>query len=78
MFFFCLLYLDFYSASDKYGLLIHDDFWLANPNNGPNPQDDAMVMVCMCVCVWMFVYGTELCECVAKRRMNKKKRKKEE
>jgi hypothetical protein len=29
----------FYDACDKYGLLIWDDFWLANPVDGPDPDD---------------------------------------
>ena len=29
----------FYDACDKYGLLIWDDFWLANPVDGPEPND---------------------------------------
>ena len=28
---------DFYAACDKYGILIWDDFWLANPADGPVP-----------------------------------------
>ena len=32
----------FYDACDKYGLLIWDDFWLANPVDGPNPNDEAL------------------------------------
>jgi beta-mannosidase len=28
---------DFYEACDKYGILIWDDFWLANPADGPPP-----------------------------------------
>lgn len=32
----------FYDACDKYGILIWDDFWLANPSDGPNPKDEAM------------------------------------
>ncbi len=32
----------FYDACDRYGLLIWDDFWLANPGDGPNPNDNAM------------------------------------
>jgi hypothetical protein len=32
----------FYDACDKYGLLVWDDFWLANPVDGPNPNDEAM------------------------------------
>ncbi len=34
----------FYEACDKYGILIWDDFWLANPGDGPNPDDEAMFM----------------------------------
>jgi hypothetical protein len=32
----------FYDACDKYGLLVWDDFWLANPADGPNPKDENM------------------------------------
>ncbi len=32
----------FYDACDKYGLLIWDDFWLANPSDGPDPTDHEM------------------------------------
>jgi len=32
----------FYDACDKYGLLIWDDFWLAHPGDGPDPDDPAM------------------------------------
>ncbi len=32
---------DFYDAADKYGILIWDDFWLANPLDGPDPSDPA-------------------------------------
>jgi hypothetical protein len=35
---------DFYDACDKYGLLVWDDFWLANPVDGPDPADHAMFM----------------------------------
>ncbi|WP_318499901.1 glycosyl hydrolase 2 galactose-binding domain-containing protein [Formosa sp. PL04] len=35
---------EFYEACDKYGVLIFDDFWLANPKNGPNPNDLNMFM----------------------------------
>ena len=35
---------EFYNACDKYGILIFDDFWLANPSDGPNPRDNAMFM----------------------------------
>ncbi|MDR0872081.1 MAG: discoidin domain-containing protein [Prevotellaceae bacterium] len=34
----------FYQACDRYGILIWDDFWLANPGDGPNPNDEAMFM----------------------------------
>ena len=34
----------FYDACDKYGILIWDDFWLANPGDGPNPDDEDMFM----------------------------------
>jgi len=33
---------EFYDACDKYGILIWNDFWLANPGDGPNPSDPAM------------------------------------
>ena len=35
---------EFFDACDRYGLLVWNDFWLANPADGPNPQDDAMFM----------------------------------
>ena len=34
----------FYHACDKYGVLIWDDFWLANPGDGPNPDDEDLFM----------------------------------
>ena len=34
----------FYEACDKYGILIWDDFWLANPVDGPEPNDTAMFL----------------------------------
>ncbi len=36
---------EFYEACDKYGVLIFDDFWLANPKNGPNPKDLDLFML---------------------------------
>ncbi|MDR1157656.1 MAG: discoidin domain-containing protein [Oscillospiraceae bacterium] len=29
----------FYDACDKYGIMVWDDFWLANPYDGPDPKD---------------------------------------
>ncbi|MDR3202937.1 MAG: discoidin domain-containing protein, partial [Bifidobacteriaceae bacterium] len=34
----------FYDAADKHGIMIMDDFWLANPVDGPNPNDEAMFL----------------------------------
>ena len=34
----------FYDAADQYGIVIWQDFWLANPWDGPNPDDDAMFL----------------------------------
>ncbi|MDR1724420.1 MAG: discoidin domain-containing protein [Tannerella sp.] len=34
----------FYEACDKYGLLVFDDFWLANAVDGPDPMDFNMFM----------------------------------
>jgi hypothetical protein len=36
----------FYDACDKYGILIFDDFWLANPGDGPNPDSVAAFIRC--------------------------------
>lgn len=34
----------FYEAADRYGILLWDDFWLANPVDGPNPEDEKMFL----------------------------------
>lgn len=34
----------FYDACDKYGILIDDDFWLANPSDGSNPKNNDLFM----------------------------------
>ena len=34
----------FYDACDRYGVVVWQDFWLANPYDGPNPDDDAMFL----------------------------------
>ncbi len=36
----------FYDACDKYGILVFDDFWLANPVDGPNPDSVAAFIRC--------------------------------
>lgn len=35
---------EFYEACDRYGMLIFDDFWLANVKNGPDPLDINLFM----------------------------------
>jgi Exo-beta-D-glucosaminidase Ig-fold domain/Glycosyl hydrolase 2 galactose-binding domain-like/F5/8 type C domain/Glycosyl hydrolases family 2 len=35
---------EFYEACDRYGIMIWQDFWLANPVDGPNPDDPEMFM----------------------------------
>jgi Exo-beta-D-glucosaminidase Ig-fold domain len=35
---------EFYQACDRYGVLIWDDFWLANPGDGPDPTDHEMFL----------------------------------
>ena len=34
----------FYDACDKYGIVVWQDFWLANPYDGPDPDNDAMFL----------------------------------
>ena len=35
---------EFFEACDRYGLMVWQDFWLANPADGPDPEDEAMFM----------------------------------
>jgi len=35
---------EFFDACDRYGVMIWQDFWLANPTDGPNPDDPKMFM----------------------------------
>ncbi|MGE5326010.1 MAG: glycosyl hydrolase 2 galactose-binding domain-containing protein [Deltaproteobacteria bacterium] len=35
---------DFYEACDRHGVMIWQDFWLANPWDGPDPSDDDLFM----------------------------------
>lgn len=35
----------FYATADRYGIVVWQDFWLANPWDGPNPNDDAMFLL---------------------------------
>lgn len=34
----------FYRACDRYGIVVWQDFWLANPWDGPDPDNDAMFL----------------------------------
>ncbi|WP_051651885.1 discoidin domain-containing protein [Prevotella sp. P6B1] len=34
----------FYEACDKHGIMIWQDFWLANPADGPDPYDDVLFL----------------------------------
>jgi hypothetical protein len=35
---------EFYEACDRHGVVVWQDFWLANPWDGPNPDDSAMFL----------------------------------
>jgi hypothetical protein len=35
---------EFYEACDRYGVVVWQDFWLANPWDGPNPDDNGMFL----------------------------------
>jgi len=34
----------FYDACDRHGIMVWQDFWLANPYDGPDPYDEAMFL----------------------------------
>jgi hypothetical protein len=35
---------EFFEACDRHGVMVWQDFWLANPGDGPNPYDNALFM----------------------------------
>ena len=35
---------EFYAACDRYGVMVWQDFWLANPWDGPNPDDNNLFL----------------------------------
>ena len=35
---------EFYDACDRYGVTVWQDFWLANPSDGPDPDDEGMFL----------------------------------